>query len=50
MMIWIEEENGDDMIWIEEENGDDVIWIEEENGDDLKEEHDDDMDRGGEWR
>jgi hypothetical protein len=27
-----------------------MIWIEEENGDDVKEEHDDDMDRGGEWR
>ena len=27
-----------------------MIWIEEENGDDMKEEHDDDMDRGGEWR
>ena len=33
------------MIWIEEENGDDMIWIEEENGDDVKEDHDDDMDR-----
>ena len=27
-----------------------MMWIEEENRDDVKEEHDDDMDRGGEWR
>jgi hypothetical protein len=35
------------MIWIEEENGDDM---KEENEDDMEEENDDDMDRGEEWR